>query len=259
MIEFILSLPTWLGFGAAMVTTTVVGLVVYIVSYKLISKYQRHDLMDPTRSLFRVVGLLFSLMLALAFSDVILELRTIRKAVQREAVAMSDTFEVLKMFDIEKTREIRILLIEYTRAIIDDDWPALANDRLGQRTTALKKQFTMAVMDLEPTTSIQEKLWSFIVADIDALSDHRVVRLNAAMAEPPIYLNVMIFGFLVTMACFGVYQPQTPLMVLVSLYTVFVGLVLFLIVKLSDPFQGDISVDPTALEYLVEKLQAEIK
>ena len=61
------------------------------------------------------------------------------------------------------------------------------------------------------------------------------------------------------MACFGPYQPQTPLVVLVSFYTVFVGLVLFLIVKLSDPFQGDISVDPTSLEYLVEQLQAGIK
>ena len=158
MIEFIFSLPTWLGFGAAMVTTAVVGLVVYIVSYKLISKYQSHDLIDPTTSLFRVVGLLFSLVLALAFSEVINELRTIRKAVQREAVAISDTFEVPKMFDIEKTREIRAMLIEYTQSVIDDDWPALANDRLGQRTTGLKKQFTMAVMDLEPTTSIQEKL-----------------------------------------------------------------------------------------------------
>jgi uncharacterized membrane protein len=67
MIEFILSLPTWLGFVTAMVLTAVVGLVVYFLSYKLISKYQRHDLMDPTRSLFRAVGLLVSLMLALAF------------------------------------------------------------------------------------------------------------------------------------------------------------------------------------------------
>ena len=114
-------------------------------------------------------------------------------------------------------------------------------------------------MTLEPATPNQEKLWSFIVADIDALSDHRVSRLDAALAAPPIYVNVMIFGFLVTMACFGAYRPQPPLVVLVSLYTLFVGLVLFLILKLSDPFQGDIGVVPTAFEYLVETLQSEIR
>jgi len=61
------------------------------------------------------------------------------------------------------------------------------------------------------------------------------------------------------MACFGAYRPQGPLVVLVSFYTVFVGLALFLIVKLSDPFQVDISVPPTAFKYLVEALLSEIR
>ena len=51
--------------------TAVTGFVVYGVSYKLISKYKREDMKEPTNNLFRVVGMLFSLMLALAFSEVI--------------------------------------------------------------------------------------------------------------------------------------------------------------------------------------------
>jgi ABC-type tungstate transport system substrate-binding protein len=47
--------------------------------------------------------------------------------------------------------------------------------------------------------------------------------------------------------------------VLVSLYTVFVGLVLYLVLALSDPFQGEIDVTPTSFEYLVETLQSEIR
>ena len=259
MIEFLLSLSTWTGCVVMMGFTTVVGFVVYLVFNKFFSKYKREDVQDLINNIFRVVGTLVSLMLALAFSEVIVELRTIRNAVQREAVAISDTFEVLKLFDNEKTREIRTILVEYTQAVINHDWPALANDKLSQRTSTLKRQFTEAVMSLEPATPTQEKLWSLIVTDIDALSDHRISRLDAALAGPPIYVNVMIFGFLVTMACFGAYRPQATLVVLISLYTVFVGLVLFLIVKLSDPFQGDIGVTPAAFEYLVETLQSEIR
>ena len=114
-------------------------------------------------------------------------------------------------------------------------------------------------MNLEPATPAQKTLWSLILADVDALSDYRITRQDAALADPPIYVKVIIFGFLVTMACFGAYRPHAPLIVLVTLYTVFVGLVLFLIVKLSDPFQGDISVAPTAFEYLVETLQSKIR
>jgi hypothetical protein len=104
MIDFLLSLSTWAGCVFMMGFTTVVGFVVYLAFYKFISKYQRENLNDPTSNLFRVVGMLVSLMLALTFSEVIGELKTIRSAVQREAVAISDTFEVLKLFDIERTR-----------------------------------------------------------------------------------------------------------------------------------------------------------
>ena len=62
MIEFILSLPTWVGCGFAMVLTTVLGLVVYVVSYKLIEKSKNVKLKDPINSLFRMVGILVSLM-----------------------------------------------------------------------------------------------------------------------------------------------------------------------------------------------------
>jgi hypothetical protein len=259
MIDFLLSLPTWAGCLVAMLTAAVVGLVVYLVSYKLITKYQSHDLKDPITSLFRLVGLLVSLVLALAFSEVISELKKIRTAVAQESVAISDIYEVLKLYDIERTREIRAILIDYTQAVIDDEWPALADNRLSRRVGALKRQIVEAVINLKPTTPTKEVLLSHVLNDIDALSDHRILRLNSALAGPPVYLYVIIFGFLITMACFGVYRPQAPLVVLFSLYTIFVGLVLYLILALSDPFQGDIGVAPTVFEHLVETLQSEIR
>jgi hypothetical protein len=119
-------------------------------------------------------------------------------------------------------------------------------------------QFEESVWELQPETPVQEKLWSQILADIDAISDHRMIRLENALGEPPIYIYVIIFGLLVTMACFGAYRPQGVLIVLVSLYTVFVGLVLYLILALSDPFQG-VGVEPTTFELLVEGMQAREK
>ena len=48
MVAFLLSLSTWAGCVVMMGFTTVVGFVVYLVFYKLISKYQREDMQDPT-------------------------------------------------------------------------------------------------------------------------------------------------------------------------------------------------------------------
>ena len=104
MIDFLLSLSTWAGCGVTMVSTAVLGLVVYVVSYKLITKYKSDDLKDPTGNLFRVVGMLVSLMLSLAFGDVIVELVQIRNAVEREVLAIADVYNGPELFDIERTQ-----------------------------------------------------------------------------------------------------------------------------------------------------------
>ena len=139
--------------------------------------------------------------------------------------------------------------------MIDDDRPALAKDNLSQRTGALKRELAKTVSKLKPTTPRQEMLWSRIMADVDQISYYRLARLDTALAEPPVYVIVILFGFFVTMACFGAYQPQGPLVVLVLLYTVFVGLVLFLILTLSDPYQG-IGVQPDSFEHSLEIMRS---
>jgi hypothetical protein len=203
--------------------------------------------------------MLVSLMLALSFSEVIIEMRTIRKAIQSEAVALSDIVSGLKLLDNEGTRDIQNTVIDYAKAIIDDDWPAMADGRLSQRVGKLKTQMAKGVLSLKAATPAKEKMVWYIIDDIDALSDHRVIRLDAALTKAPVYLYVIIFGFLVTMACFGVYQPQAALIVLITFYTVFVGLVLYLIIAMSEPFQSGIGISPAPFEYLVELLQSEIR
>lgn len=256
MIEFILSAPEWLGAILAMAITTACGLVVYAIANKFIYSYQRYEYKDSISSLFRMVGILVSLMLSLAFSEVIAERKAVKHAIDREAVAISDTFANLQLYDREGTREIQKSLLDYTQALIDDDWPAMAHDQFGQRATALKRQFTQMVLRLQPATAVQKQIKPSMVADIDAISDFRLIRLNNTQSPPPVFTFVIIIGFLISMACFGAYRPHVPLMTLVSLYTAFIGLVIYLILSLSDPFQGANIVAPTPFENLIEILRA---
>ena len=57
------------------------------------------------------------------------------------------------------------------------------------------------------------------------------------------------------MVCFGLYRPLGPLVVLVSLYVFFVGLVLYLILAFSDPFQGIPGVDTAPLDYPIDRMK----
>ncbi len=255
MVEYILSLPDLLGGLLMVVLCTVSGLAVYLFSYKIIAKYQSSDLKDPASCLFRLVGILVSLVLSLAFGQVVVEWRDIQNAIKGEIVALTDISIELQQFGTKDVKELHQKLIEYTKAVIDDDWPALAQDQLGKQASLKLLQLIKGGARIGAATPAQEALKNNIQTEIDRVTDFRLARLNNALAQPPVYAFVTILGFLIAMACFGVYRPQGPLVCLVTLYTSFVGIVLYLILTLSDPFQGFISIEPDLYERLVDYLR----
>jgi hypothetical protein len=251
MIDFIMSLPALAGAAIVIFISTTLGLLAYLMSHRFMSRYEHDADRDPTGSLFRVLGMLVSLMISLAFAEVVVEMRSVENAIERESIAIVDLFNNLQRFDVEQAHDAQSTLIDYTQAIIDDDWPSLKIDRLGERSAALRRQLDETIWNLSPETPVQEILWSQLLSDLDLLSDYSVVRLDNALAQPPVYLYLMFFGFILTMACFGTYRPTPPTIFFVSLYAVFVGLVLYLILALSDPFRGGFQVEPNTFEHVV--------
>lgn len=246
---------SFLGCLISAAIATVVGVAVYLASYRILSRKADGDLKDASGSLFRVIGMLVSLMLSLAFADVVAEMAATRGAIEREVVALTGAYEDLRRFSGDDTAEIRVLLVDYARAVIEDDWPALADDRLGEKAGALLREISDRVFELESSTPVQEQLWSRLLARIDAVADHRLVRLDNARAKPPGFLYVVVLGFLITMVCFGAYRPQPPLVTLLALFSAFFGLVFYLVLTLADPFQGTIGVEPDRFEDVVEVME----
>ena len=91
MIDYLIFLPAWAGIALSILLSTACGLAVYLLSRRLISRYPTAELKDPIGSLFRVVGMLVSLMLSLAFAEVVVAFRGVENAIDREAVALART------------------------------------------------------------------------------------------------------------------------------------------------------------------------
>jgi hypothetical protein len=134
----------------------------------------------------------------------------------------------------------------------------MAADQIGRRASALDRQLSEWVLNLQPKNARQKDMKAVIQKDLDTMSDYRLIRLNHSLGKPPVFIIVILFGFLVSMACFGAYEPQGPLIVLVSLYTAFIGLVLYLVMSLSDPFNGGNVIEPSVIENLVELMHSRV-
>jgi uncharacterized membrane protein YheB (UPF0754 family) len=258
MLDALLSIPAIFGAIIVMGSAVAAGLLTYYMSYTLISRYQPETLKEMSRFLFQLMGVLLGLLLSLLFRDVISELNEIDRVVEGEAVAIADTYHNLKHFGNDEANDIQMLLVEYSRSVIEDDWPALKNDRLGEQAESLLRKLETAVLNLKARNEIQKILWSRIVADVDKISEYRLARLQQSVTQTPVILLVVSLGFLLTMVFFGLYQPGGLVIVMMSLYMLFIGLVIYLILAYSDPFQGMPGVDTAPFEYVIERMQAEI-
>ncbi len=254
LIEQILHLPTFIGAGLLMGLTTLAGVFVYLLSNRLLAKSEAKETRRAANYLFRVTGILVSLFLSLTFADVVLEMNQIETAIEREAIMTEDIYRDLDRYDSNRARRAQALLVDYIRAVIDHDWPALANDRLSEEARGLFGQLEYEVLHLEDDTELQGILRSRIISDVDLVSDLRLIRLEQALAKPPLFLIVVIFGFLVTMVCFGAHPPNRLTVSLLSLYTLLIGLVIYLILAYSDPFQGATGIEPVSLEFILEEI-----
>lgn len=260
MIESLLSLPSLIGALVFMAFTAVAGLAVYLITFKLHAR--RHseeaiqEIRDATGNLFRVVGWLFTLLLSLTFTDVVAERSLTESAVENEAVSIEDLNHNLRRFDGDEAKRIQALLIEYTATVISQDWPALAENRLSAEANGQLRQLADDVVALRPEGTTQENLQSRLLTDLDRISDYRQSRLLQAREKPSEVLMVVFLGYLVTMVYFGIYQPRPALVALLSLYALFVGVAIYLILAMGDPFQGALSVSSRPLEFTLDYMRS---
>jgi len=211
LLDALLNLPAFIG-GLLLIGTHVgAGLVIYLVSHGVLFRNQENSLGDATRTMFLAVNLLFGLFLSLTLTDVVSDLSDIRDAVEREAVAISDVYNGLGRFDTDDAAQVQTRLIEYTETLIEEDWPSLANDTLSDKADVLLRDVVTSALALEADSRTEIRTWERISADLDLLSDYRLARLQHALAPPPFFLLVTIFGMIVVMVCMGLYPPsRTP-------------------------------------------------
>ena len=254
-----ISLQIIVGGILSMALITAVGLGVYVLTFRLHSRYGSEETIGEVRgatgNLMRVVGWLLCLILSMTFADVLGELGATETAIVSEAAAILDVHHDLRRFGSEETSEIHANLIEYTKSIIDDEWPALAQHRLSESTDAALRRLEDSILSLEGVEASQKTVQSRLTADMDLMSGYRMSRLHQASEPTPFTLWIVIFGFLITMVLFGVYPIGRAMLVSMSLYTSFIGVVIYVVLLMSNPFDDARILDPSSIEFALQTME----
>lgn len=198
------------------------------------------------------IGGLHALILALVFADAQVSLVDLRKGVAEEATALNDIFYDLERYGTPRADQARTHVVAYTRAVVEEDWPLLRDQRLSDAAWRSWRSLYDEVLDLEPTSRRQEDLRRLLIDRVGAIADFREERRNGAgRSLSGVFWGVAGVGFLLVALPYFVFRPTPANLFLMSAFGVFNGLVMFMILATNDPFGQPVAIEPEPFRVLL--------
>ena len=257
--SFLLNAPV-LGVLAFVFAAVISALICYGITRALMRSHITEDSEQLSGRVITRLGALHALILALMFAQEIADYRDVSRVVSKEASAISDVFLGLREYDTEdqqSTAAISDLVVNYVTTAIDADRAALAESHISSQTWINYHRINRQLRNLQPNNNDQEDLRAKMLTDWDTVSEfHTRLRTIAEYEAPGFFWVVILSGFLLVVVPFYVYSPSIANLAMLSTYSAFNGLVMYVIFSMANPFTGALAIDSNILESLLATMSS---
>jgi Cache 3/Cache 2 fusion domain/Protein of unknown function (DUF4239) len=147
-------------------------------------------------------------------------------------------------------------LRDYTRYEIDRDWPQQRRGIVPTEGSHRLQQFMDDMLTFKASDKSQEIVHAEAFRQLNNFMDARRARLNSVTAGiPSVLWWVVGIGALICVLLIAMLDMEIHVhLILGGALSVFLGLVLFLMAAMDNPFRGEVSVKPEALESVYKTL-----
>jgi len=236
------------GLVGAAVLLTILGVVAVRRSVSL-ATLEAHN--EVAGFVYAVVGVVYGVLLAFVVLAVWEEFERAEAHAEQEANALVDLYRLAGGLPEPARRPLREAVLTYTRAVVDEEWEAMAWGRPSGRALALVDDLWRAYLEIEPRTERERAVYSESLTRMSDFADARRLRLyESRNALPDVMWLALIIGAGVTVGfslLFGVRSVASQAVMTATL-AVSIVLLLFLTWALDHPFRGDVRVPPAAFE-----------
>ncbi len=247
--EMIAGLPIWAA-GFLVIGAAVLGAVVIeLAARRLVPLALRQDNVAVTSAMFTVVGTTYAVLLAFV---AMLAWEGFNKAQEVTDTEASLVQTVLQLVDGLTGPEMAAMhadILGYADTVIHTEWPAQARGRPVAENEPHLDRLTATALHLRPANIADGNLHRLLLDDLTQLARSRRDRLLAERTPIPVIVWFVLLlggGITVAFASFLGTPSQGLQLAMSSLLAASGGLVLLLIIALSNPFRGDfrVSVEP---------------
>lgn len=179
-------------------------------------------------------------------------------AVQREASAVANIYRASEYLSESSKAEIHVEIVKYLQDVINVEWPLMEQGKRinGEGDNIINKIY--AGIRQSPHTNINDVMTQHdMLQEVKVLYDARQQRINMSYSvlNPEIW-DVVILGTILTLCINYIFGMNFYLHVFtVSAAAIMASSMLFLLVSLDRPFQGEFNIEPEAFQSLLATIE----
>lgn len=200
---------------------------------------------EATGNVLAIVGTLYAVLLGLVVVDAMVRFEHAADIVQEESNCLADVFLLAARFPEPYQARIRGACRTYTRAVVDREWPLMAEGRMSLDARLAALELSRALDDFEPTTEAQKIVLPIVVEQLREMWDCRRERAGTVTnGIPAVEWVALIIGGAVTVLFAGLFAVENGRLqaLTTSLLALVIGLNLYLVSLFGYPFAGALSV-----------------
>ncbi len=251
-IEWLNSLKAWQLASTICGSLIVVTLIGIIVVHPLMRRmiHGRSTANDVVVYIAGSFGLIYAVLLGLLTVATFQTTKDLENDVEREASSVGTMYRTADGYPEPWRSEVRDYLRDYTRYVIDKDWPAHQRGLVLMGGEHRLQVIRGLLLSYEPATHGQEALQREMLASLGTCTAAREERLATVDAGiPSVLWYVVLGGALITLAFLWMLQIELlPQILFGTITALFLGMMIFLIFAMDHPLQGAVSVGPDAFQ-----------
>ncbi len=256
---WVYDLPNWLFATMVIGTAVVVAIAGQRLTQRWVKKIAGNDgrYNDLVNTTLATVGVFFGITLGLISVGTWQNFADIDANVNQEAATVATLYSSVSNYPEPANTELRNSLKDYTKYLIDEAWPQQRKGIVPEGDITKIADFQSTLYRVNPVLEGHIALHAETISEFNDLLRKRRLRLQSVTTGLPDTLwGVVIFGALLNIFIpwFLVYDRQFIQDLMITLMATTIGLLVFLMAAMDNPFRGEFSVSSAAFELVYQMM-----
>lgn len=248
--DTLFQLPTWLGICFITLVIISLGLLVVVFSKKIISNKLTKQHERIGRLLFRVTAGLIALLLSLSYANERIEQNKLRDSMELEASLIINVMIKLNLHNSDEATTLRKTLVAYINYTLNDNWEDVKANPFFSKSSDTMVSAIQLAYHLPADNDIRVKIKTDLISEINQISQLMQVRIYSQRTMTPYLIYILCFGMLFMWVFFSVYELNRISLGFLSLYNIFIAVLIYFIFMLSNPLVGELKMDHDSFEII---------